>query len=64
MRNITYATEVYCDIKFSKKELDNVYEIDAATGQRKKKVKKVLHEYDTAKVLIGKIPVMLRSSFC
>jgi DNA-directed RNA polymerase II subunit RPB2 len=28
MRNLTYSTELYVDIRFSKKELDNFYEVD------------------------------------
>lgn len=48
MRNLTYATEIYCDIKFSKKELDSVYEIDVESGQRKRRAKQVLQEYPLA----------------
>lgn len=62
MRNLTYATELFVDIQLSKKELDRYeFEIDEKTGQRKRKVKKVICEYDSARVMIGKIPVMLRS---
>lgn len=32
MRNMTYSSEIFADIKFSKKELDNFYEIDMLTG--------------------------------
>jgi DNA-directed RNA polymerase II subunit RPB2 len=63
MRNLTYSTEVFADIKFTQKELDNTYETDA-NGIRKKKVKAVLKEFQSARVLLGKVPVMLRSSFC
>lgn len=64
MRNMTYSSEIFADIKFSKKELDNFYEIDMLTGQRKRKVKQTLEVFETAKVEIGRIPVMLRSNFC
>jgi len=65
MRNLTYATELFVDITLSKKELDrNEYEMDPKTGLRKRKVKQVLAEYASARVMIGKIPVMLRSQFC
>ena len=65
MRNLTYATELFVDIALSKKELDrHEYEVDQKTGQRKRKVKQVLTEFDSARVMIGKIPVMLRSQFC
>lgn len=64
MRNLTYATEIFVDIKFSKKELDNYYEVDHLTGKRKRKVKQIISEYEDARVNIGKIPVMLRSNFC
>lgn len=61
MRNLTYATELFVDITLSKKELDNEYDMDPKTGQRKRRVKQVISEYDSARVMIGKIPVMLRS---
>lgn len=62
MRNLTYATEIFVDISLSKKELDrNEFEVDQKTGQRRRKVKQVISEYDTARVMIGKIPIMLRS---
>jgi DNA-directed RNA polymerase II subunit RPB2 len=64
MRNLTYSTDLYVDISFTKKELDSEFEFDVKSGQRKRKVKKVLQEYDSARVMIGKIPVMLRSNFC
>ena len=65
MRNLTYATELFVDITLSKKELDrHEYELDQKTGLRKRKVKQVLAEYASARVMIGKIPVMLRSQFC
>lgn len=64
MRNLTYATELYADVKFSKKELDDYYYDCPETGQRKRKVKKVLSEQEDARVYIGKVPVMLRSDFC
>jgi DNA-directed RNA polymerase beta subunit len=65
MRNLTYATELFVDIALSKKELDrNEFEVDQKTGQRRRKVIKVIQEYDSARVMIGKIPVMLRSQFC
>ena len=64
-RNLTYATELFVDIQLSKKELDkHEFEVDVKTGQRKRKVKQVISEYDSARVMIGKIPVMLRSQFC
>lgn len=63
MRNLTYSTEVFADIKFSQKEMDTTFEIDEH-GIRKRKVKKVIKEYSSARVLLGKVPVMLRSSFC
>ena len=39
MRNLTYATEVYVDINFSKTEMSDEYELDQKTGQRKRKIK-------------------------
>ena len=36
MRNLTYATEVYADFKFSKKELDDYYYTCDVTGQRRR----------------------------
>lgn len=39
MRNLTYATELYADIVMTKKELDNEFEFDNKTGQRRRKVK-------------------------
>jgi hypothetical protein len=65
MRNLTYATELFVDIALSKKELDRIeQEIDPKTGQRHKKVKQVISEFQQARIMIGKIPVMLRSQFC
>jgi len=64
MRNLTYATELYVDILLAKKELEDEFVFDNKTGQRKRKVRKVLQEFEQARVLIGKIPVMLRSQFC
>jgi DNA-directed RNA polymerase beta subunit len=34
LRNLTYSTEVFADIQFSKKELDDVFETDEQTGER------------------------------
>ena len=64
MRNLTYATELYADVKFSKKELEDYFYDCPETGQRKRRVKKVIFEQDDARVYIGKVPVMLRSDFC
>lgn len=64
IRNLTYSTELYADITFSKKELDDFYEENPITQQREKKVKAVLKEYKKEKCFIGKVPVMLRSKFC
>lgn len=64
MRNLSYATELFVDITLSKKELGDEYDTDPKTGQRKRKVKQVISEYDSARVMIGKVPVMLRSHFC
>lgn len=64
IRNLTYATELYADITFSQKEMDDYYEENPQTQQREKHVKAVLKEYKKDKVFIGKVPVMLRSKFC
>lgn len=64
MRNLTYSTELYADVGFQKKELGDMFELDERTGQRKPVVKQVLAVYDTARVFIGSVPVMLRSDFC
>lgn len=64
MRNLTYATEVYVDIQLSKKELDRHEYVVDPSGQRKRLVKQPIYEYENARVMIGKIPVMLRSQFC
>ena len=66
MRSLTYSTELYVDITFSKQELagKDEFDIDPKTGQKRRRVKEVLSTYDSARVLIGKIPVMLRSQFC
>ena len=64
IRNLTYSTEIFADIVFSHKELDTVYQDNPHTGQREKKVKRIIREYNHPKVRIGKVPVMLRSRFC
>jgi len=64
IRNLTYSTELYADITFSQKEMDDYYEENPQTQVREKKVKSVLKEYKKEKVFIGKVPVMLRSKFC
>ena len=64
IRNLTYSTELYADISFSQKEMDDYYEENPVTQQREKKVKQVIKEYKKEKVFIGKVPVMLRSKFC
>jgi DNA-directed RNA polymerase II subunit RPB2 len=64
MRNLTYSTDIYADIKVSKLEMENYYEINQSNGQRKKKVKQVMSTTEKVKVPLGKIPVMLRSKFC
>lgn len=64
IRNLTYATELYADITFSNKEMDDYYEDNPTTGIREKKVKRVIKEIKKEKVFIGKVPVMLRSKFC
>lgn len=64
IRNLTYSTELFADLTVSKKELEDYYIENPATGQREKKVKQVLKEFQKKKVEIGKVPVMLRSRFC
>lgn len=64
LRNLTYSTEIFADITFAKKELDDVYIENPDTHEREKKVKRVIKETKKARVPIGKIPVMLRSKFC
>lgn len=64
MRNLTYSTEIYADVKFSKKELEDYFYDCPQTGQRKRKVKNVIFEEEEKRVFIGKVPVMLRSDFC
>jgi len=64
MRNLTYSTEIYADVQFSKKELDDYFYDCPKTGQRKRKVKQVLFEEEERRVYLGKVPVMLRSEFC
>jgi len=64
MRNITYSTEVYADVNYSKKILDDFFVDDPKTGQRKRKVKEIVFEQSAKRVFIGKVPVMLRSEFC
>jgi len=64
LRNLTYSTELFADITFAKKELDDVYEDDPETQERVKRVRQVIKRYETKKVFIGKVPVMLRSKFC
>jgi DNA-directed RNA polymerase II subunit RPB2 len=64
LRNLTYNTEMYVDIKFSKKELDDYFYDCPVTGQRKRKVKNQLTNEEEKRVFLGKVPVMLRSDFC
>lgn len=64
IRNLTYSTEIFADIEFAQKELDDQYEENPVTQQREKKVKAILKSYKKEKVAIGKVPVMLRSKFC
>lgn len=64
IRNLTYSTELYADITFSQKEMDDYYVENPQTQQREKKVKNTIKEYKKDKVFIGKVPVMLRSKFC
>jgi len=64
MRNLTYSTEVYADVTYSKKVLDDFFIDDPKTGQRKRKEKEILTQHTAQRVFIGKVPVMLRSEFC
>lgn len=64
IRNLTYSTELFADLIFSKKEMEDFYEENPTTQVREKKVKQVIKEMKTEKVFIGKVPVMLRSKFC
>lgn len=64
IRNLTYSTELFADLTFSKKEMDDFYEENPITQVREKKVKQVIKEMKTERVFIGKVPVMLRSKFC
>lgn len=64
MRNLTYSTELYADVNFSKKELDDYYFDCPTTGQRKRKVKNTISNSEHKRIFIGKVPVMLRSDFC
>ena len=64
---MTYSTEVYVDLKLIRKELAEGYEfIDLPNGgqRKRRKVKRIIEEYPKSRVLIGKIPIMLRSTFC
>ena len=64
IRNLTYSTEIFADVTFSKKEMDDIYVENPDTQEREKKVKNVISESTKHRVFIGKIPVMLRSKFC
>lgn len=64
LRNLTYATDIYVDVTFSKKELDDYFIDCPKTGERKRHVKNVISEEEPVRVHIGKVPVMIRSKFC
>ena len=64
IRNLTYSTEIFADVTFSKKEMDDIYIENPDTQEREKRVKAVLREETKPRIPIGKIPVMLRSKFC
>jgi DNA-directed RNA polymerase II subunit RPB2 len=66
IRNLTYATELYVDVRLVKLELEPVDKAGfRETGEKKEpKVKRIIKEHDTARVFIGKVPVMVRSNFC
>lgn len=44
IRNLTYSTEIFADVTFSKKEMDDIYVENPDTQEREKKVKNVLKE--------------------
>ena len=59
IRGITYQTELYCAVEINKITYgdENRY-----TGVRK--IEKEENVYKKDRVLIGKIPIMIRSRFC
>jgi DNA-directed RNA polymerase II subunit RPB2 len=64
IRNLTYSTELYADVTFSKKEMDDTWVENSLTQQRERKVKSIIKEEERKRIFIGKVPVMLKSKFC
>lgn len=57
IRNLTYATEMYLDLKVDK--IEKYYD-----GKELKERREPISDKKNSKVLIGRVPVMVRSEFC
>lgn len=59
IRNLTYSTEIYLDARIEKRDVELVN-----TGFQGGELKEKVTRFDTARVFVGKVPVMVRSQFC
>ena len=64
IRNLTYATEIYVDVRLVKLKEELPEERGLKDGTRPKPMMRVLHEYKPIQAFLGKVPVMVRSNFC
>lgn len=65
IRNLTYTTEIYVDVKLQK--LQQIIDKSPLQTSEKREAKfKVLNDYEngTKRVFLAKVPVMVRSNFC
>ena len=66
IRSLTYATEIYVDVQLRKLEMEPMDKVGySQTGEKKQpKVLRVLEDLGTARELVGRCPVMIKSNFC
>jgi DNA-directed RNA polymerase II subunit RPB2 len=64
IRNLTYATEIYVDVRLQKLQLEPPEKGGLKDGEKKEPKFTVLEDYPTKQAFLGKVPVMVRSKFC
>jgi len=63
LRNLTYSTEIFCDVQLVKVELESESEMKR-DGRKTQKIKRIEKDSPVQKIVLGKCPVMVRSNFC
>lgn len=64
LRNLTYATDIYVDAKMRRVKIVMPDKTSGLYTPGQEPVENVEKDYGTKRVMIGSIPVMVRSKFC